>query len=46
MSVFRLTMHPASDGDALVLTWGEVGNLHHALIDLGRTNDYKKLRPT
>jgi beta-lactamase superfamily II metal-dependent hydrolase len=45
MSIFRLTMYPASDGDALLLTWGEVRDPHYALIDLGRTNDYKQLRP-
>jgi beta-lactamase superfamily II metal-dependent hydrolase len=46
MSIFRLTMNPASEGDALLLAWGEEGALHHALIDLGRTADYKSLRPT
>ncbi|MBR1270535.1 hypothetical protein JQ629_23960 [Bradyrhizobium sp. AUGA SZCCT0222] len=46
MSVFRLVMHPASEGDALTLSWGEEGKLFHALIDLGRTRDYKTLRPT
>jgi beta-lactamase superfamily II metal-dependent hydrolase len=45
MPVFRLVMHPASEGDALTLTWGENGALFHALIDLGRTSDYKAIRP-
>jgi len=45
MSVFRLVMHPASEGDALTLSWGEQGKLFHALIDLGRTGDYKTMRP-
>jgi beta-lactamase superfamily II metal-dependent hydrolase len=45
MSVFRLTMHPASEGDALTLSWGEEGRLFHALIDLGRPASYKALRP-
>jgi beta-lactamase superfamily II metal-dependent hydrolase len=45
MSVFTLTMNPASEGDALLLTWGEKSDLRHALIDLGRTRDYKALRP-
>ena len=31
-------------GDALLLTWGERDDLHHALIDLGRTGDYRALR--
>jgi beta-lactamase superfamily II metal-dependent hydrolase len=40
-----LTMHPGSDGDALTLTWGDQGSpARHALIDLGRTADYKALR--
>jgi beta-lactamase superfamily II metal-dependent hydrolase len=42
---FRLTMHPASEGDALTLGWGEESNLRHALIDLGRTSDFKGLLP-
>jgi beta-lactamase superfamily II metal-dependent hydrolase len=45
MSVFRLVMHPASEGDALTLSWGEEGKLFHALIDLGRPGDYRALRP-
>jgi len=44
MSVFRLTMHPASEGDALTLSWGEEDELFHALIDLGRPADYKAMR--
>ncbi len=45
MSTFRLAMHPASEGDALILTWGDATNLRHALIDLGRTGDYRALKP-
>lgn len=45
MAEFSLTMHPASEGDALALTWGEAGSLHHGVIDLGRTADYRALRP-
>jgi hypothetical protein len=45
MSAFRLTMHRASEGDALTLTWGEERNLSHALIDLGRASDYTGLLP-
>lgn len=44
MSVFALTMNPASEGDALLLSWGEKSGLSHALIDLGRSGDYKALR--
>jgi len=40
---FRLAMHPASEGDALQLTWGQPRR--YAFIDLGRTGDYRKLRP-
>jgi len=45
MSVFTLTLNPASEGDALLLTWGEKDDLRHALIDLGRTRNYRALRP-
>lgn len=44
-NTFELTMHPASEGDALQLTWGATGQLLHAWIDLGRTKDYKALLP-
>lgn len=43
MAGFTLTMHPASEGDCLVLSWGEP--VRHAVIDLGRTRDYWALRP-
>jgi beta-lactamase superfamily II metal-dependent hydrolase len=39
-------MYPASEGDALALTWGEDSQLFHALVDLGRTDDYRAIRPT
>ncbi|PRH88800.1 hypothetical protein C5L14_06170 [Labrys okinawensis] len=45
MPVFRLAMHPASEGDALMLSWGEEDALHRALIDLGRTKNYRALKP-
>lgn len=45
MTIFRLTLHPASDGDALMLTWGESTAPHFALVDLGRTKDYRALKP-
>jgi beta-lactamase superfamily II metal-dependent hydrolase len=43
--MFRLTMHQASEGDALVLAWGDEADPHHAVVDLGRTADYARLRP-
>jgi beta-lactamase superfamily II metal-dependent hydrolase len=42
---FKLTMFPASEGDCLLLSWGEQGLLRHALTDLGHKGDYKALRP-
>lgn len=45
MSNLVLTMHPGSDGDALSLQWVEAGVRRHAVIDLGRTADYRALRP-
>lgn len=45
MSIFRLAMHPASEGDALLLTWGDAASPRRALIDLGRTKNYKALKP-
>ncbi|MFC2250730.1 hypothetical protein ACETRX_13985 [Labrys portucalensis] len=45
MPVFRLAMHPASEGDALMLSWGEEDALHRALVDLGRTKNYRVLKP-
>jgi beta-lactamase superfamily II metal-dependent hydrolase len=44
MSTFQLTMHPARDGDCLVLTWGDA-KLHHLVVDLGRTATYGAVRP-
>ncbi|MBY5693639.1 hypothetical protein HFO41_33320 [Rhizobium leguminosarum] len=43
--MFTLTMHPASEGDCLQLSWGTTWSPHHAIIDLGRTRDYKALAP-
>ncbi|MCP4072978.1 MAG: hypothetical protein GY742_14770 [Hyphomicrobiales bacterium] len=42
MSDFTLSMHQASEGDCLVLSWG--AEPKHAVIDLGRTKDYKAIR--
>lgn len=44
MSIFSLTMHAASEGDALVLAWGDETR-HEMLIDLGRRRDFKRLKP-
>lgn len=43
--VFRLTMHPASEGDCSTLEWGDVASPRRALIDLGRAKDYRALEP-
>jgi beta-lactamase superfamily II metal-dependent hydrolase len=45
MFVFRLAMHPASEGDALMLTWGDAARPRHALVDVGRTKNYRALKP-
>lgn len=42
---FRLTMHPALDGDCIQLTWGCEGHLHHLLVDLGRGSTWHAVRP-
>jgi beta-lactamase superfamily II metal-dependent hydrolase len=39
-------MHPASEGDCATLEWGDAGDIRRALVDLGRTKDYKALKPT
>lgn len=44
MSIFKLRMNPASDGDFLILTWGTESSPRRALIDLGRTGDYRAAR--
>jgi beta-lactamase superfamily II metal-dependent hydrolase len=44
-SGFRLAMQPASDGDAIILKWGDDTAPHQLLIDLGRTDDYRALKP-
>ena len=43
--IFRLTAFPAMDGDCLLISWGTSEKLWHALIDLGRGQTYKKIRP-
>ncbi len=44
MTSLTLTLHPASDGDAQILSWGPDHDRHHALIDLGRTASYRALK--
>ncbi|KQT48120.1 hypothetical protein ASG47_07020 [Devosia sp. Leaf420] len=39
--MFKLRMNAASEGDALVLTWGTGADLHNAVVDLGRKKDYQ-----
>ena len=45
MSKLRLAMHPASEGDALILSWGAGATPRRALFDLGRTKNYRALKP-
>ena len=46
MSVFRLTMLPASEGDSLILSYGPdeaAGSLRHVVIDGGRKKTWPQL---
>ncbi len=43
--VFRMTMHPALDGDCVQLSWGETGDLHNLFVDLGRGKTWASVRP-
>jgi beta-lactamase superfamily II metal-dependent hydrolase len=45
MPVFSVTMLPASEGDSILLAWGEDGAEFHTLIDLGRTKNFRAARP-
>ena len=46
MSVFRLTMIPANEGDCLILSYGASETaLRHVLIDGGTTGSWKRLKP-
>ena len=40
MAIFRLILLPASDGDCMLLSWGDDGPLHHMLVDGGRSGAY------
>ncbi|MEV4610725.1 hypothetical protein MRBLMR1_005862 [Neorhizobium sp. LMR1-1-1.1] len=42
--MLKLTMYPATDGDCLVLTWGEGKELSNAIVDLGRGPTWRAVR--
>ncbi|MEW6441602.1 MAG: hypothetical protein AB1640_11770 [bacterium] len=41
---FRVTLHPGMDGDCIVVSWGSSVNLHHLVVDLGRSGTYRAIR--
>jgi beta-lactamase superfamily II metal-dependent hydrolase len=41
---FRVTMHPALDGDCIVVSWGSSSTLHHIIVDLGRFGTYRAVK--
>lgn len=41
---FRLETFPAGDGDCMLLTWGDDGDLRHMVVDGGRAAAYPHLR--
>ena len=41
---FRVTMHPALDGDCIVVSWGTTAVLHHLIVDLGRGTTWGKVK--
>ena len=43
--MFELTLLPASDGDCLLLSYGNNGTANHVLVDGGRTGTYAFLKP-
>jgi beta-lactamase superfamily II metal-dependent hydrolase len=43
--MFKLTMYPATDGDCLLLTWGDDQKAWNAIIDLGRAATWTAVRP-
>jgi hypothetical protein len=43
--MFELTLLPASDGDCLLLSYGNNGAMNHVLVDGGRTGAYASLKP-
>lgn len=42
--MLKLTMYPATDGDCLLLTWGDQRAQWNAVIDLGRGPTWKAVR--
>lgn len=45
MSNLKLSVLPAGDGDCFILSWGQAGEVRHAVIDGGRSATYSALRP-
>ena len=44
MSVFRIEMLPAQQGDALLIEYGDPAQLHHVLIDAGTPPSYADVK--
>ena len=44
-NTFRVTMHPALDGDCITVSWGTTSVLHHLIVDLGRGATWAKVKP-
>ena len=44
--MFELRMLPASDGDCLLLSYGEEADIRHVVVDGGRTGAYASLKAT
>jgi len=44
MSIFRIEMLPAQQGDALLLEYGDAGQLNHVLIDAGTPSSYAAVK--
>jgi beta-lactamase superfamily II metal-dependent hydrolase len=42
--MFKLTMYPATDGDCLLLTWGDQQKTSNAIIDLGRGATWRAVK--
>uniref|UniRef100_UPI003F4947C6 ComEC/Rec2 family competence protein n=1 Tax=Ensifer adhaerens TaxID=106592 RepID=UPI003F4947C6 len=42
---FQLTMYPATDGDCLLVRWGDDNAHKHIIVDLGRGPTWDKVRP-
>ncbi|MBO0132277.1 ComEC/Rec2 family competence protein [Agrobacterium burrii] len=44
--MLKLTMYPATDGDCLVVSWGDDLKVWNAIVDLGRGATWKAVQPT